>query len=265
MAADLLAKAESATAALGQQMAELMAQQEAASAARVVNTPTRADTSDSNDLRQLLEAEMAVQQEVLRRAESAEAEAELLRKQLEVLKEDLSEVSMDNDPMQTYNIKVLEELATAQSTAAMAQAELTELRKQNKSFQKELAQLRKNGGGVGVVASNGKANGKEVCVCGGVVGVLRGGCVLRGIQTLQYCGLQTMPQHKHMFMQTYSQFFMHSMITVHNVQYNHCSSCTPHTCTHNPNRMHVWQQHSPVWRSCRGKMSRCRKQLPNGT
>jgi cell division protein FtsB len=38
----------------------------------------------------------------------------------------------------------LEELASAQSTAAAAQSELEELRNQNKAFQREIAQLRKS-------------------------------------------------------------------------------------------------------------------------
>lgn len=154
MAADLLAKAEAATAALGQQMAELLSQQQQNGTVR---------RGDGDDVSRL-EAERL---EAARRAESAEAEAELLRKQLELLAED---VQRGSDPMQTYNVKVLEELAAAQSLATAAQTELTELRRQNKSFQKQVATLRKSSS---TAVVNGKVNGakggKEVrvlaCAC----------------------------------------------------------------------------------------------------
>lgn len=152
MAADLLAKAEAATTALGQQMAELLSQQERA------NTGSRG-RAEGDDLSRL-EAERL---EASRRAESAEAEAELLRKQLELLAEDAS--VGEQDPMQTYNVKVLEELASAQSLATAAQTELTELRRQNRAFQQEIATLRKSSSNGAMV--NGKVNGakgKEVCL-----------------------------------------------------------------------------------------------------
>ena len=153
MAADLLAKAEAATTALGQQMAELLSQQERGDAGG--RSPVQGD-----DLSRL-EAERL---EASRRAESAEAEAELLRKQLELLAEDAQ--AGERDPMQAYNVQVLEELASAQSLATAAQSELTELRRQNKAFQKEIANLRKSSSSSGAIV-NGKVNGakgKEVRV-----------------------------------------------------------------------------------------------------
>lgn len=231
MAADLLAKAEAATTALGQQMAELLSQQQRNSS----NGRSRIET-DTDVSR--LEAERL---EAARRAESAEAEAELLRKQLELLAEDVR--GAEADPMQMYNVKVLEELAAAQSLATAAQTELIELRRQNKAFQKEIATLRK--GLSGGAAVNGKVNGAN------------------GAKGKEVCHVVLIPCVKTMCQppvrgRSRNRAPPHAPDTCP-LRSFHAPLCTP------PHRMRAWSQRCRVWRSWSAKTKPCRRRLPSET